>query len=102
VFQAEIMSRISEPVVLLPLAILAIVIGWRFRAKQRPRYLWFPMLLVLPLVFNGFLHYSRTLFDNLGIWLILSLGFSTALFVFFAGVLLFFICTLILLAAQHG
>jgi hypothetical protein len=102
VFQAEIMSRVSEPVVLLPLAILAIVIGWRFRAKQRPRYLWFPMLLVLPLVFNGIIHYIRTIFNNLGIWLILSLGFSTALLVFFAGVLLFFILILILLAAQHG
>jgi hypothetical protein len=102
VFQAEIMSRVSEPVVLLPLTILAIIIGWRFRAKERPRYLWFPMLVVLPLVFNGIIHYSRILFNNAGIWLILSLGFSTALFVFFAGVLLFFILTLILLAAQHG
>jgi hypothetical protein len=102
VFQAEIMSRVSEPVVLLPLTILAIIIGWRFRAKRRPRYLWFPMLAVLPLVFNGIIHYCRALFNNVGIWLILSFGFSTALFVFFAGVLLFFILTLILLAAQHG
>jgi hypothetical protein len=102
VFQAEIMSRVSEPVVLLPLMILAIIIGWRFRAGQRPRYLWFPMLVLLPLVFNGIIHYSRVIFDNLGIWLILSFGFSTALFVFFAGVLLFFIFSLILLAAQHG
>ncbi|MDR2029226.1 MAG: hypothetical protein LBP93_06790 [Treponema sp.] len=102
VFQAEIMSRIAEPVVLLPLMILALIIGWRFRARQRPRYLWFPMLAVLPLVFSGIIRYSRTLFNNLGIWLILSLGFSTALLVFFAGILLFFILSLILLAAQHG
>jgi hypothetical protein len=102
VFQAEIMRRISEPVVLLPLAVLAIVAGWRFRAKRRPRYLAFPMLLILPLVFQGIIHYTRSLFNSLGILLILSLGFSAALFAFFAGVLCFFIIALILLAAQHG
>jgi hypothetical protein len=102
VFQAEIMRRVSEPAMLLPLAVLAIIAGWRFRAGRRPRYLWFPMLLVLPLVFNGISHFIRTVFNNLGIWLILSFGFSAALFVFFAGILFFFILALILLAAQHG
>jgi hypothetical protein len=102
VFQAEIMRRVSEPVVLLPLAVLAIIIGWTFRARRRPRYLWIPMLFILPLAFNGISHVARTIFNNLGIWLILSLGFSTALIVFFAGILLFFILALILLAAQHG
>jgi hypothetical protein len=102
VFQAEIIRRVAEPVILLPLTILAIVIGWRFRAKARPRYLGFPMLLLIPLVFHGGMQLIRSLTGILGLWLLLSLGFSPAIAIFIAGALLFFILSLIVLASQHG
>ncbi|GHV24661.1 hypothetical protein AGMMS4952_00680 [Spirochaetia bacterium] len=102
VFQAEIIRRIAEPVILLPLTIFAIIIGWRFRAKKAPRYLGFPMLIIIPLVFNGVVQLIRGLTGVLGLWLLLSLGFSPAIAIFIAGSLLLFILSLIILASQKG
>ncbi|GHU60871.1 hypothetical protein FACS189445_1550 [Spirochaetia bacterium] len=101
VFQAEIIRRVAEPVILLPLTILAIVIGWRFRAKTRPRYLGFPMLLIIPLVFHEAAQLIRGLTGILGLWLLLTLGFSLAITIFVAGSVLLFILSLIILASQH-
>jgi hypothetical protein len=102
VFQAEIIRRIGEPVSLLPLTILAIIIGWRFRAKTKPRFLGIPMLVIIPLVFNGVMQVIRGLFNTLGLWLLLSLGFSMAITILIIGAVLWFILSLILLASQHG
>jgi hypothetical protein len=102
VFEAEMLFRLSVPLFFLPLAILAIIAGWRFRAKKRPRYLFIPMLPVLPLVFNSLVHLYRNVLNTLGIWTVLSLGFSTALVIVIAALVLLFIISLILLAAQHG
>jgi hypothetical protein len=82
--------------------ILSIIIGWRFRAKKRPRYLFIPMLPILPLVFNGLTLLYRNLLNTLGIWAVVSLGFSLALTVFIIGIAVFFILSLIFLAAQRG
>jgi hypothetical protein len=102
VFQHEILRRIVEPLVLLPLATMAILIGWRFRAAKRPQFLGIPMLVVLPLVFYWIVYVIRSLNNTLGLWLLLSLGFAAAAAVFIAGILLFFIIALVLLAAQRG
>jgi hypothetical protein len=102
VFQAEIIRRISTPMTLLPLAILAIVIGWRFRATTRPNFLACPMLALIPLVFNGAAQLIQGFFNILGLALLLSAGFSLAIGVIIGGSLIFFILTMIVLAAQHG
>jgi hypothetical protein len=102
VFQAEIIRRVSAPLTLLPLSILAIVIGWRFRAKTRPKFLAYPMLALIPLVFNGAAQLIQGFFNVIGLALLLSLGFSLALGVIIGGSLIFFILTMIILAAQHG
>ncbi|MDR1950258.1 MAG: hypothetical protein LBQ38_12770 [Spirochaetaceae bacterium] len=102
VFQAEIVRRIAEPVLFLPLAIAAIIIGWRLRAKKRPRYLGIPMLGILPLVLNGLAQVFRAAVSTLGIGLVLALGFSPAIVLIAAGGVVFFLLSLILLAAQHG
>jgi hypothetical protein len=102
VFEAEMIFRLSVPLFFFPMAILAIIAGWRFRAKKRPRYLFVPMLPVLPLVFNGLVHLYRNLLNTVGIWTVLSLGFSLALAVVIAVLALLFIFALIFLAAQHG
>jgi hypothetical protein len=101
IFQAEIVYRVSEPAFLLPMSILALLIGWRFRAKKRPRYMSYLMLAVLPLVFNGWVHLYRSFLNALGIWSVVSFGFSGALFLFSAGIFLIFILILIGLAAQR-
>ncbi|MDR2630036.1 MAG: hypothetical protein LBC60_03845 [Spirochaetaceae bacterium] len=102
VFEAEILRRISEPVILLPMTILMIITGWRFRARKRPRYLAFPMLVILPMVFTSVVHIYRHIFAVLGIGMILTLGFSLAAVCFTVGSLVLFIIALMLLAAQHS
>jgi hypothetical protein len=102
VFQSELIYRLSEPLFLLPMAILAIIAGWRFRALKRPRYTIVPMLFILPLVFNGAVYFYRYVFNILGIWTVLSLGFSAALLIYTAGAGLLFILSLVALASQHG
>jgi hypothetical protein len=102
VFQHEIIRRIIEPLMLLPLGIAAIIIGWRFRAKKRPKFLGIPMLVILPLVFNWIVHVIRSLTNTLGLWLLLSLGFTAAAIAFIIGILFLFIIALIVLASQYG
>ncbi|MDR2110258.1 MAG: hypothetical protein LBP32_03015 [Spirochaetaceae bacterium] len=102
VFQAEILRRFAEPVFFLSAAILGIVTGWRFRARKRPRYVGIPMLVILPLVFNGVVHLYRSIINTLAIELVISLSFTAALAVFTAAAVTAFILSLITLAAQHG
>jgi hypothetical protein len=102
VYQAEIVRRIAEPLALLPLSILAIIIGWRFRAVSKPKFLGFPMLGIIPLVFSGAAQLVRWLFGVLAPALLLSLGYAPAIGIFIGGSLILFIVSLIGLAAQHG
>jgi hypothetical protein len=84
------------------MAVLALVLGWRYRARKKPRYVYVPMLGVLPLVFYGVVLFYRGILNNLSIWLSLNLAFSMAMIFFTAGAALCFILALVLLAAQHG
>jgi hypothetical protein len=102
VFRALIIRRLAEPAFFLAFTILAIVIGWRYRAKKRPRYLGLPLLFLLPLVFSGLVQLYRGLINNLSVLLVLSLDFSLVIPVYIAGALVLFFGALILLAAQHG
>ena len=102
VFEAEILNRLGTPLFFLSMSIIAIIIGWRFRAKSRVRYLFIPLLPVLPVVFNGIAYLYRSVLNTLGIWLILTLGFSMALMVFIVVLSASFVISLIALAAQHG
>ena len=102
VFEAELLRRFAEPVLLLPLGIFAIIIGWRYRALKRPRYMGIPMLGILPLVFSGAVQFCRAWVNNLGIWAVISMGFTTAALLFGAGIFVLLVVSLILLAAQHG
>jgi hypothetical protein len=101
IFEAEVLNRIGSAVFFLPMAILIITIGWRYRAKSRPRYLFFLLLPVMPVVFHGFVFIYRTILNNLGIWLVISLGFSTALTLFIVSLALLLFISMIILAAQH-
>ena len=102
IFQAEILNRLGSALFFLPMAIFIIVLGWRFRTKSRPRYLFVLLLPVLPVVFNGFVFIYRSVLNTLGIWLVLSLGFATALIVFIAALAVSLFISLVVLAAQHS
>jgi hypothetical protein len=102
IFGAEILYRISAPGVFLPMMILVLIIGWRYRARRHLRYVGIPMLVVLPLVFNGFVLFYQTMLKALSVDAVLSLGFSTAIVIFIVGTLVFFIVTLVILAGQRS
>jgi hypothetical protein len=102
VFEAEIVNRLAAPLYFLPMAIAAVIIGWRFRAKKQPRYLFVPMLFLLPLVFNGLNHLVRGVLNILGIQAVIAFGLSAAIGIFAAGMALAFVLSLIILAAQHS
>jgi hypothetical protein len=102
IFEAEILNRISSTVFFLPMAIFVIVIGWRYRTKKRPRYFFFLLLPVLPIVFSGFVFFYRNLLNTVGIWLVISLGFAAALTIIIVALAVILFISLITLAAQHG
>jgi hypothetical protein len=60
------------------------------------------MLVILPIVFNGFVYAYRHIFSILELGMILSLGFPLAAFFLAAGSLVLFVLAIFLLAAQHG
>ena len=102
VFEAELLERFIRPLFFLPFAIFSISIGWRYRALKRPRYMAIPMLGILPIVFYNCILFSRSMLGNIGIWIVVSLGFVPAIIFFSVGLLVLLIVSLIILAAQHG
>ena len=101
VFEAEILNRLGSCLFFLPMAVLAIVIGWCHRAKRYPRYFFVLLFPVLPIVFNALVHLYRVVLNSVGITLIINLGFSLALTVLIVILSVSFIFSLILLAAQR-
>ena len=102
IFQAEILNRLGSAFFFLPMAVFVIVIAWRYRARQRPRYLFVLLLPVLPIVFHGFVFLYRSVFNSLGIWLVLSIGFTAAIVVYIVTLAVSLFISLIVLSAQHG
>nr|AGS51829.1 hypothetical protein [uncultured bacterium contig00066] len=102
IFDAEILNRIGTVIFLLPMAVIVIVLGWRYRVKAKPRYVFILMLPVLPVVFHGFVFLYRSVFNTLGIWLVLSIGFTAALVVYIFVAAVIMLVSLIVLAAQHS
>jgi hypothetical protein len=102
IFEAEVMNRLGAVIFFLPTAIFVIVIGWRFRARSKPRYLFIPFFGILPVVFHGLVIMYRSVLNTLGVWLIISLGFNTALIVFIIFLAFLLFISLIVLAAQHS
>lgn len=102
IFRAEILRRLGDALFFLPMSVLAMVLGWRYRAQKKPRYVYVPMLGILPLVFFGAVFFYRSVINNLAILLSLSVAFPLALVIISVVAALLFTLTLVLLSAQHG
>jgi hypothetical protein len=102
VFEAEIIYRLCEPLFFLPMAIIVIIIGWRFRALSHARYVFVPMLVVLPLVFHELLSFYRHILNILGIYSVLNLGFSLTLIIYCVTAGILFVLSLVAFASQHS
>jgi hypothetical protein len=61
-----------------------------------------PMLGILPLVFNGAVHFSRSVLNQLGIWSVPIFGFTFSAIFFGAGIVVLLVVSLLILAAKHG
>jgi hypothetical protein len=102
VYEAEILNRFGSCLFFLPMAVIAITMGWYFRARRRPRYLFVPMLPILPLVFNGIVFLYRKALSVIGTSLILAAGFSNAFTLLIVFLALSFFISLIILVHQRG
>jgi len=102
VFYVELLRRFTEPLLLLPLGVLAIILGWRYRALKRPRYMAYLMLCAMPLIFSAAINLSRSWINGLAILAVASVGFTVAAVFFAAGIMVLLVSFLIILAAQHG
>jgi hypothetical protein len=103
VFSVLEIRSIAEPLMLLPLSIFAIIVGWRYRVRiGRARYVLIPMLVVLPVVFNTLVHLYRHLNNALAIWLALSLSLPAAIAVSIGISAVLFVIAIIALAYQKA
>jgi len=101
VFEAEIVNRFGSCLFFLPMSIIAIAMGWYFRARRRPRYLFVPLLPIFPLVFNGIVILYKKTISVLGASLVFAVGFSHAVIVLIIFLALSFFISLIVLVKQH-
>jgi hypothetical protein len=101
VYEAEIFDRFGNCLFFLPMAVIAITMGWYFRARRRPRYLFVPLLPVFPLVFNGIVFLYRKAISVLGSSLIFAVGFSRAVMALIIFLVLSFFLSLIILVKQR-
>jgi hypothetical protein len=102
VYEAEIFNRVGGCVFFLPMAIIAITMGWYFRARRQPRFLFVPLLPVFPLVFSGIVFLYRKALSVIGTSLILAVGFSNAIALLIVFLALSFFISLIILVKQRG
>jgi len=101
VYEAEIFNRFGSCLFFLPMAIVAITMGWYFRARKQPRYLFVPLLPVFPVVFNGIVFLYRKVISVIGTSLILTVGFSRAFTILIVFLALSFFISLIVLVKQR-
>ncbi|GBU26685.1 hypothetical protein R84B8_00195 [Treponema sp. R8-4-B8] len=102
IFQAEILNRLGCVLYFLPMAIFIIGIAWRYRTKGKPRFLFILLLPLLPVVFHGFVFMYRSAINTLGIWLVISFGFTAALIAFIAALAVTLFISLLSLASQQS
>ena len=102
IFEAEIINRLGSAMFFLPVAIFIIIISWRYRVKTKPRYIFILLLPVLPIVLNGFVFLYRAVINTIGIWLVISIGFTAALTICIITFIVSLFASLIILSAQQS
>jgi len=102
VYEAEIFNRFGGCLFFLPMSIIALAMGWYFRARRPPRYLLVPLLPVFPLVFSGIAFLYRKVISVAGTSLILAVGFSNAFTLLIIFLVFSFFASLVILVKQRG
>ena len=99
-FRAELISRIAEPALFLPMFIFIIILGWRFRTRSRATNLRYLAPILLPLIFSLFVAIYRACIMLIGVGMALAFGSLLAIGLLIAGTLALFILALIILSGQ--
>jgi hypothetical protein len=102
VFYVWILRALMKIAAFPSFAVLGVIIGWKYRAKYRVRYAFYPMLITLPLVFSLLSSLAESALNTLVIYSVLSFGFSGAFALMIGSSALFFALSLFLLSAQRG
>jgi hypothetical protein len=101
IFYTEFVRAVYMPSLFLSLCIFALMAGWKYRSRRKVPYTLFPMLFVLPVVFQTIVLFIDRVFNLVSIWTVLSFGFIQALVICFVSTFLFFLTALFLLASQR-
>jgi len=101
-FEIKLLERFARPLFLLPVAILAIALGWQYRAVKRLSFMVIPMFAILPLVFSAVIHFLRSLLNNLGVLAVLNFGFNTAAIFFTLGIVIMLVLSFMILASRQS
>jgi hypothetical protein len=101
VFQADAVYRIFGTATFLPIAVLVVILGWRFRSKRKPQYIGIPMLLILPFVFNIFILMCHEMLNKASVLFVNAIGFINSLVAFSGGTVICLFFALMGLAAQR-
>lgn len=102
VFYVRIVRVLAQVIFFPALAIIAIVIGWKYRAKFHVRYAFYPMLVVLPLVVSLIGVLLRAVIHAVAVWAVISFGISSAMLIFITTAIISFAVCVFFLAAQRG
>jgi hypothetical protein len=79
VFNARMLQGLEAPLFMLPLCILAFLIGHRYRiGKRKARWSFIPMLIILPMVYDSVISIIRRVAVSLSTLLCLNLSFPLA------------------------
>jgi hypothetical protein len=98
VFYAELLYRFIEAMLFMPITILILVMGWRYRARRRPYAFIIVFALIAPVIFTVLLSCYRGILNTTVIAVLVSLGFPLSAVLFTAADIVLFICSLVMLA----
>lgn len=98
IFYAELLYRFVEAMFFMPLTIIILAMGWRYRAKNYTRFFIIVFCLIAPVIFMILLSCYRSILNILIIGAIVSFGFPLSAVLFIAGDIMLFIGSLLVLA----
>jgi hypothetical protein len=102
VYHAQIINKIMEPMLFLPLMMFSLTLGWALRGKKHISFAIYPMFIALPIVLNGLILMFRGISAIFCAFAVLSFGFTAALLLSFAAAFTLFVLSVVILAFQRS
>jgi hypothetical protein len=100
VYLTQVINKIMEPMLFLPLMMFSLTLGWAFRGKKHLSFSVYPMFILLPIVLNELILMFRGVSEILCAFAVLTFGFTATLLLSFATVFALFVMSVVILAFQ--